>query len=1126
MHSSASKRFDSVAPGATTVRDRARRVLGAWVLAAAVLPGGTALAAPVPGTADKSHATGVRAKATRTATNGFLSITLDDVTGTFTLTTGTLHPTPGRTVFYDGPSGYISLRDASSLEMWTNFDPNFGSPAAGLASYALRSMYTAPATAVTSTAGTGFSTTFTLPNWRVTQDVLINGSTLADTNVVHRVSVTNLTGSTRQYGLRYLWDWQIAGQDASFFRPRSPDGNFSNVFQTFGNPSFVRYEEVDSPTSPILSVFGTVGGSSPTPLPTPPEQLRYSAWNASFASAWDFTNSGSGSDSAVVYFWGFNSPLSLGPGASATFQQYVTTQISAVGGAPPTVAASVSPGRLTQSGVATITWTAAGSTSCQVTGGQAGSTFNVTQTPGGGSATTSVSAAGAARNDVFRVTCTGPGGTVVGTAVLAVGVPAPPASTVVVSQSPGLNGQPANGAARSVSLSEGARFVAFESTANNLVAGDTNGSSDVFVRNTQTGAITRASVDGGGTELNFVSGEARISRNGRYVAFTRGTGTVATQESAKAISGGQLCVRDLQGNVLLCVSKSPGNAPGNGDSGRAAISADGTVTTYESTATNLTTTPDGNGNIKDVFAYDSKSNTTQNLTVTNSGQPATAASGAPHVSCNGKHFAMESLASLTGSGTQNGVRNVFGISPFGVGKKLASVGVGNTAANGDSRNPKITDDGRFVYFESSATNLVANDTNGLSDIFVGDLANGSVRRLSVSPAGVQSNGASRNPTVTCDGAFLSFDSDASNLVANDGNGATDSFVLNLGTGSLALTSRTSTGGSTNGPNTNTEISPDGTAVGFDSVAGNLGANAQGTVFAGQNPFAGQNYTGAWYDPNQSGHGLFLDQLADGRLVAWWFTFDPAGAQAWFGGVGQLQGSSAVVNVVRTLGTRFTPNFVSAETTNVPIGTLTFNFTSCNSGRVDFALDSTFGTGFMNLTRLSLPIGVACNPGGTLSDGQTKQLASPVAISGGFAADGSFPIAKATENTQGPIAGMTGAWYDPAQNGQGLFFENLGNGNLLIWWFTFGPTGGQAWFGGVGTITSPTTANIQFLKTQGGRWIPNFNPANVTNPILGPATITIANCSSARVDYQLQSGFGTGFIQLVPLVRPVGTTCSG
>lgn len=126
---------------------------------------------------------------------------------------------------------------------------------------------------------------------------------------------------------------------------------------------------------------------------------------------------------------------------------------------------------------------------------------------------------------------------------------------------------------------------------------------------------------------------------------------------------------------------------------------------------------------------------------------------------------------------------------------------------------------------------------------------------------------------------------------------------------------------------------------------------------------GPGFTGAWYDPAQSGHGLFLEVLNSNSLLAWWFTFSPDGAQSWFGGVGTYSGNTATISqgsVNETLGGKWIPNFDPAKITNVGWGTLTFTFTDCDHGRVDFtSIVPGYGNGSMNLTRLTLPAGLTC-----------------------------------------------------------------------------------------------------------------------------------------------------------------------
>jgi plastocyanin len=124
------------------------------------------------------------------------------------------------------------------------------------------------------------------------------------------------------------------------------------------------------------------------------------------------------------------------------------------------------------------------------------------------------------------------------------------------------------------------------------------------------------------------------------------------------------------------------------------------------------------------------------------------------------------------------------------------------------------------------------------------------------------------------------------------------------------------------------------------------------------------FTGAWYDPQQSGHGIFIEVLPNNQILAWWFTFNPDGTQqAWFGNVGSIDPSSneATVAAVQTQGGRWIPNFDPSNITQPLWGTLTFKFSDCNHGEVDFisAVSSGYGSGHMDLTRLTQPAGLTC-----------------------------------------------------------------------------------------------------------------------------------------------------------------------
>jgi len=143
-----------------------------------------------------------------------------------------------------------------------------------------------------------------------------------------------------------------------------------------------------------------------------------------------------------------------------------------------------------------------------------------------------------------------------------------------------------------------------------------------------------------------------------------------------------------------------------------------------------------------------------------------------------------------------------------------------------------------------------------------------------------------------------------------------------------------------------------------------GSSATGIIIVeGTSPFEiGPGITGAWFDPSQSGHGLFAEVLTEGRFYVTWFAFNPSGTeQSWFTGVGTYSGNTATVTeVLQPTGGRWIPNFDPAGVVRNAWGTLTFTFTDCNHGRVEFNSVAGYGNGSMDLTRLTLPAGLACS----------------------------------------------------------------------------------------------------------------------------------------------------------------------
>ena len=258
------------------------------------------------------------------------------------------------------------------------------------------------------------------------------------------------------------------------------------------------------------------------------------------------------------------------------------------------------------------------------------------------------------------------------------------------------------------------------------------------------------------------------------------------------------------------------------------------------------------------------------------------------------------------------------------------------------------------------------------------------------------------------------------------------------------------------------------------------------------------FTGGWYDPAQNGHGLFVEILPGNRIFVGWFTFNPAGTeQAWFVGVGTYSGNTATITPVSLpTGGRWIPNFNPNQIVNNLWGTLTFTFTDGDHGKVDFNSVLGYGTGSMNLTRLTRPAGLAT--AATLRDA---------------AALGTI------------VPGFTGSWYDPSQSGHGLFVEVLPDNRMFAGWFTFHPAGTeQAWFVGVGTYSGNTATITPVSLPSGGRWIPNFNPNQIVNNFWGTLAFTFTDCNQGKVDFNSVLGYGRGSMNLTRLTQPAGLTC--
>ncbi|HUK78604.1 MAG TPA: hypothetical protein VL117_13575 [Thermoleophilia bacterium] len=340
-------------------------------------------------------------------------------------------------------------------------------------------------------------------------------------------------------------------------------------------------------------------------------------------------------------------------------------------------------------------------------------------------------------------------------------------TTSLVSVGPG--GIQGNADSYQTAISANGRYVAFDSDASNLVGGDTNGFSDVFVRDRKLHKTYIVSVATGGALGNGASGDPSISPNGRWVGFD----SLASNLVGTATNGVQNSfLRDRKLRTTSIVSVGPAGA-GNSDSTLPVISANGRWVAFYSDASNLV--PHDVNGVSDVFLRDRKTHKTSILSVNSAGVQGNADSYWPSISANGRWVAFATDATnLQGKGIGQYTQVV--VRDRKIHKtSLVSLDSGGARGEGDSDLPEISANGRWVAFQSLAI-LVSRDGNTAHDIYLRDRTKHRTVLVSVSSAGVQGIGDSVLAGISADGRYVGFQSDAANLVPNDTNGLRDVFV--------------------------------------------------------------------------------------------------------------------------------------------------------------------------------------------------------------------------------------------------------------------------------------------------------------------------------------------------------------
>jgi Tol biopolymer transport system component len=399
---------------------------------------------------------------------------------------------------------------------------------------------------------------------------------------------------------------------------------------------------------------------------------------------------------------------------------------------------------------------------------------------------------------------------------------APIAAQVTQRVSVSSSGRQSHGDCNVPSISADGRFVAFDSYADDLVSGDTNGADDVFVRDRRSGTTERVSVDSAGAQANGTSHADFISADGRYVVFVSLASNLVAGDTNHAWD---VFVRDRLLETTERVSVDSSGVEGDEDSWGGSISTDGRRVVFSTIARSIV--PGDTNGATDVFVHDRVSGRTERVSVASDGAQGNSDSYLGQISADGRYVVFSSYASNLVPGDTNGAVDIF-VRDLSAGTtervNVSSSGMQAWPLFQGEFDCGISADGRYVAFWSDATNLVPGDSNGSPDVFVHDRRTGTTELVSVSSNGTQQRLDFYDGLycwISADGRFVSFNTPAGNLAPGDVNDWFDVFVHDRVSGTTELVTVNSAGVQGNQYGFGGAMSADGRYVSFVSPSTNL-----------------------------------------------------------------------------------------------------------------------------------------------------------------------------------------------------------------------------------------------------------------------------------------------------------------
>ncbi|MDQ4094651.1 MAG: hypothetical protein M3174_00370 [Actinomycetota bacterium] len=372
-------------------------------------------------------------------------------------------------------------------------------------------------------------------------------------------------------------------------------------------------------------------------------------------------------------------------------------------------------------------------------------------------------------------------------------------------------------------VSNDGRFVAYLSDAGRLVPGDTNGFTDVFVVNRRTGSTERVNVSSTGEQMPGPWGEENtyvdISGDGRIIAFATSSPGLVPNDTENY---NDVFVHNRKTGRTMRVSVNSRGEQGNSHSFEPTLSANGRYVGFQSVASNLSHVrlPDDSKSTVRSYVHDRKTKTTSLVGLSSDGEVANDHTAALDLSSDGRFAVFDSSASNLVPDDRDPGSDVFVRDLFLGTTSYVSKSSREHPGNDGSFEPSISGNGRYVAFSSAASNLVRGDDNGADDVFVRDRARGSTVRVSVGTDGQEADGLSFGPAIAARATVVTFVSRATNL-ARGYSPADDVYAHNFKTGRTRLVSTSLRGEEANDHSLRPRPSADGRLVAFTSRASDL-----------------------------------------------------------------------------------------------------------------------------------------------------------------------------------------------------------------------------------------------------------------------------------------------------------------